>query len=425
MNKKSQIYFDSGKELDLAELFRCLRQQWIWIVFVTLLFLFAFALYAFLATPWYETRTYLRPIESSALDQLNATKLYELKPDEALARVAGALSSYDNRYEFFLQNQGLFEKVKQEGGSQEQAFSRFNEDAFTMLYPRANETNRTGYVGLSLTYPKGMDGVAIVNQFVKFVLQREQDSIGDDIKSLIKNRLADIDARIAADRANYQATKDSKIARLREGNELRRAQLQDELRALQLEAKAKRESRIAELGEAISIAQALGIHKPTTPSAVANSGRDAGTVVRTEVLNQATPLYFMGTEALQAEREILLKRESDDFAEPRIASVHSELDMLSHNREVEVLLSRNDEDLYLQNLAKLREEAAWLKGIALDTSGLKLVRLDQPAQQPLAPIRPKKLMILTLGLILGAMVGVFVALVRTLMVRKSFSPPGL
>lgn len=411
--------YKNEQEIDLVELFQALWQQKRLIFGTALAVLIVAALYAFFATRWFETRTYMRPVAMSALDQLNATKLYDLKPDEALSRVAGALSSYDNRYEFFRQNEALFEGVERNGATVEQAFARFNENSFNMLFPAANEANRTPYVGLSLTYPAGMDGVAIVNGFVQFVLDKERDTISSDLDGLIQNRLAGIDARMNADRANYQATKDAKIAQLLEANTLKKAQLQDELTALRLQAKAKRENRIAELSEAITIADSLGIRKPTTPSAMGNDGRTQGTVIRTEVTGQDMPLYFMGTEALEAERATLQKRQSDDFMEPRIADIEGELATLENNREVEVLRNREGEDLYLQELAKLREEAAWLRGIKLNTDGLRLVRLDQPAQQPISPIKPKKSLVLALGLVLGLMLGVFVALVRVLMARKA------
>jgi LPS O-antigen subunit length determinant protein (WzzB/FepE family) len=122
----------------------------------------------------------------------------------------------------------------------------------------------------------------------------------------------------------------------------------------------------------------------------------------------------MGTEALSAERDALASRKSDDFIEPRIAEIQSELAMLENNREVEILREREGEDLYLTNLAELREEAARLKGIKLDTDRLRLVRLDQPALDSSKPIKPKKALILALGFVLGGMLGAFAALIRSL-----------
>ncbi|WP_312255470.1 Wzz/FepE/Etk N-terminal domain-containing protein [Stutzerimonas nitrititolerans] len=413
-------------EIDLVELFRALWRQKLLIIGVTLIAAVIAAAYAFLATPYYETRTYLRPVPKSNLDQLNETGIYKLTPEEAINRVAGGLSSYDNRLDFFLNNQELFQNIPKRGDSLEQTFAAFNETAFEMLHPDPKKTdNRSAFVGLKLTYPKGMDGASVVNDFVSYVVELERQEIADDLESLINNRLSSLDMRMEAQRANYNASKEAKIAALLEESALNRARLQDELAALREELKTRRTHRIQKLNEAIAIAESLGIRTPTTPSAMTQSTRSGTQVIRTEVTNQEIPLYFMGTEALAAERDALANRESDDFIEPRIAEIQSELAMLENNREVEILQERDQEDLYLTDLAQLREEAARLKGIKLDTERLRLVRLDQLALQSLNPIKPKKAMIIALGLVLGGMLGVFIALVRSLMVRSGERHPSL
>ncbi|WP_313089850.1 Wzz/FepE/Etk N-terminal domain-containing protein [Stutzerimonas nitrititolerans] len=413
-------------EIDLVELFRALWRQKLLIIGVTLIVMVIAAAYAFLATPYYETRTYLRPVPQSNLDQLNETGIYKLTPEEAINRVAGGLSSYDNRLDFFLNNQELFQNIPKRGDSLEQTFAAFNETAFEMLHPDPRKTdNRSAFVGFKLTYPKGMDGASVVNGFVSYVVELERKEIADDLESLINNRLSSLDMKMEAQRASYNASKEAAIAGLLEESALNRARLQDELAALREELKTRRNNRIQKLSEAIEIAESLGIRTPTTPSAMTQSTRSGTQVIRTEVTNQEIPLYFMGTEALTAERDALASRESDDFIEPRIAEIQSELAMLENNREVEILQERDQEDLYLTDLAELREEAARLKGIKLDTERLRLVRLDQLALQSLNPVKPKKAMIIALGLVLGGMLGVFIALIRSLMVRSVERHPSL
>ncbi|WP_019339932.1 Wzz/FepE/Etk N-terminal domain-containing protein [Stutzerimonas stutzeri] len=417
MNAQHQT--SSAEEIDLVELFRALWRQKLLIVAITAIVTLIAAAYAFLATPYYQTRTYLRPVPQSSLDQLNETGIYKLTPEEAINRVAGGLSSYDNRLDFFLNNQDLFQQIETRGDSLEQTFANFNEEAFEVLFPDPKrKDNRSAFVGLELTYPQGMEGASVVNGFVAYVLELERREIADDLESLVRNRLASLDMNMEAQRASYSASKEAKIATLLEADALKRAELQDELTALRAELKTRRTNRIQQLNEAISIAESLGIRTPTSPSGMAESPRNGTQVIRTEVTNQEMPLYFMGTEALTAERDALAARTSDDFIEPRIAEIQSELAMLKTNREVEIMNEREGEDVYLQNLAALREEAARLKGIKLDTERLRLVRLDQPALQPLSPIKPKKAMILALGLVLGGMLGVFVALVRSLITRN-------
>lgn len=408
---------DNNDEIDLRELIRSLwDQRWV-IVGITAFITLIAALYAFLATPYYRVQSILRPVEVGVLDSLNATQVYELKPLEALSRVSGGLSSYGNRLEFFQTHEERFADLAREGLTAEQAFEDFNSEAFAMLYPDPKK-NQGEFVGLALTYPAPMDGVSVVNEFVAFVLQQERERVASDLAVVIANRKANIEQRIEAARASYRANKEAEIATLIEEAALKRAQLEDELRALRAELKIRRDNRINVLEEAIRIARSLGIRKPTTPTAMA----DAGQGVRTEITSREIPLYFLGVDALEAERDVLRARTSDDFVEPRIGEIQKELDMLRHNRQVEVLQQRQDEDLYLKELAKLREEAARLDGIEFDASTLQLARIDQPAQQPLTRLKPKRALILALGVVLGGMLGVFVALMRNLLQPRRERP---
>ncbi|ARS48506.1 chain-length determining protein [Ectopseudomonas mendocina] len=407
-------------EIDLAALFHSLwEQKWL-VALVTLLVGLAAATYAFLATPEYQVQSVLRPAAIKDLDALNGTDIYELEPAQAMRRVGAALESYDSRLEFFRANQGLFEALRQPNRSLEQTFESFNREAFKMLQPDPKKTDGlSAYVGIQLTYPAGVDGVALVNGLVEHAIQLERGRIAADLQAVIQNRLNQLELKTAAARANYEASKEARIAELLEADSLKRAELQDELKALRQQLKARRDNRIIQLDEAIRIAKALGIVKPTTPSALGEGERVAqGSVIRTEVNNQQIPLYFMGSEALEAERNALLQRRSDDFTEPRIAQIGKELKLLESNRQVEVLKQRENEDLFLKDLAIWREEAARLRNLQFEVADLKLVAIDQSAVEPLKPIKPKKALILAVGLVLGGMLGLFIALLRNMLRRK-------
>ena len=407
-------------EIDLAALFQALWEQKVLIVLVALLVGMLALAYAFLVTPEYQVQSVVRPAAIKDLDALNRTGVYELTPEQAMQRVGASMDSYDSRLEFFRANQGMFEALRQPNRSLEQTFESFNKEAFRMLQPDSKKTdNLSAYVGIQLTYSQGVDGVALVNGLVDYVLQRERERIADDLAVVIQNRLNQLDLKMAAARASYEASKEARIAELLEADNLKRAELQDELKALRQQLKTRRDNRIAQLDEAARIAKALGIVKPTTPSSLGEVERmTQGSVIRTEVNNQQIPLYFMGSEALEAERDTLRQRRSDDFTEPRIAQIAKELQLLANNRQVEVLKKRENEDLFLKGLANWREEAAHLRSLQIDVPNLKLVSIDQVALEPLRPIKPKKALIVALGLVLGGMLGVFVALLRS-MLRKA------
>lgn len=126
----------------------------------------------------------------------------------------------------------------------------------------------------------------------------------------------------------------------------------------------------------------------------------------------------MGVKALNAERKMLSERRSDTHTEPRIAEIRKELYLLQHNREVEALEDRKNEALFLENMAKWTEELAHLSSLNLNFNDLQLVREDQRALPPLQPVRPKKLLILALAVMMGGILGMMMALLKIILGRE-------
>ncbi|MCF5102872.1 chain-length determining protein, partial [Pseudomonas proteolytica] len=66
----------------------------------------------------------------------------------------------------------------------------------------------------------------------------------------------------------------------------------------------------------------------------------------------------------------------------------------------------------------LRAEVARLRGLNIDMSALKLVTIDRRAQEPLSPIKPKKVLVIALSLVVGLLLGMLIALVRHLVLTR-------
>lgn len=399
-------------EIDLAQLLRAVWLHKKLILATSIVFGLLAGFYAYSVVPEYEVSSVLRPAAINELDALNRSEIYQLPPNAALIRVGASLESYDTRLGFFRSNPKLFQAFERPGRTLEQSFEEFNRNSIRLILPDPRKVDTlSSFIGVEMTYPQGVDGVAIINGFVDYAIATERDQIAGDLNVIVKNRLSELKGKLEAARSSYKIGKEAKIAALRESDNLRRAQLQDELKALRAQLKALRGDRIAQLTEAIGIAKSLGIRKPTTPSSLGDSDRASSTgTMRTEINNQQIPLYFMGVEALEAERSALAQRRSDDFTDGRIAQIAKELQLLQANREVEVLGRRNNEDIFLGGVESLRAEEARLSALSIDISRLKLVTVDKRALEPLAPIRPKKTLIILAGLVLGLLLGLTVAL---------------
>ncbi|KAA6177401.1 chain-length determining protein [Pseudomonas marginalis] len=411
-------------EIDLVALFQAVWKQKKLIMAATASAGLVAAIYAFLTTPQYEVSSVLRPAAINELDALNRSEIYTLPPGDALVRVGASLESYDTRLGFFRSHQKLFKAFEQPGRTLEQSFEEFNRNSIELSLPDPKKANSlSAYIKLEMSYPKGVDGVAILNGFIDYAIATEREQIAADLDVIVKNRLNELKGKIDAARSAYEIDKEARIAALRETDSLRRAQLQDELKALRAQLKTGRTDRMAQLNEAIGIARSLGIRKPSTPSALGESDRSgSSSVMRTEINNQQIPLYFMGVEALEAERTALMQRKSDDFTEGRIAQIAKELQLLQSNREIEVLNRRENEDLFLAGVQPVRAEVARLSNLSIDMSRLKLVTIDQQALEPLRPVKPQKALIILLGLVSGGFIGAFIAVIRHLINARQPQP---
>lgn len=413
----------SSEEVDFSVFFDGIWRQKKLIMLITAGAGLIAAAYAFLATPEYEVSSVLRPSAINELDALNRSEVYKLPPGDALTRVGAALESYDTRLKFFRSNQKLFKEFEQPGRTLEQSFEDFNRNSINLALPDPKSSALSAYIKIEMTYPAGIDGVAILNGFVDYAIATERDQIAADMTVIVKNRLREIEGKLSAARSSYEVDKEAKIVTLGESDTLRRAQLQDELKALRNQLKTLRSDRMAQLNEATGIARSLGIKKPSTPSSLGDPDRSgSGSVMRTEVNNQQVPLYFLGVDALEAEKAALMQRKSDDFTEGRIAQIAKELQLLQANREIEVLKLRQNEDLFLAGVQPLRAEEVRLRNLSIDMSRLNLVTIDKRALEPLQPVKPQKLKIILFGLILGLMGScLYVSLLQFIRARKGNS----
>lgn len=413
----------SGHDVDFFGILKLIWQGRRLILLLSTLFGLSAYTYTRLITSEYQVASVLRPVALNALDALNRSGVYTLPPDEALTRVGSALESYGVRLGFFRANQALFSYLQRPGVTLEQSFESFNRASLKVITPSiSKDGSRNALIRLKLNYPEGVDGAQILNGFVKYAIEVERKQIEADLKIIIENRLVELEGSIDAARAEYDVSKQARIATLLEADGVQRSQLQDELVALRKQLKVGRRDRIAQLKEAIDIAQSLGIQKPTTPSGLAESSREGqGPTMYTEINNQQIPLYFMGVEILEAERSALLKRNSDDFTEARIAHIAREMWMLQNNREVEVLEQRENEELFLSGVQPFRAEIARLsKAGNLDFSGFQLVAIDRKALEPLSPIKPRKILFVVLGMAFGCAAGVLIVLMRDSLAARRF-----
>jgi chain length determinant protein (polysaccharide antigen chain regulator) len=157
--------------------------------------------------------------------------------------------------------------------------------------------------------------------------------------------------------------------------------IEQQIKYARTSAKALRDDRTKQLQEALTVAEAIGLdNPPVITGRVANDSE-------LSAFMDGSLMYMRGAKALRAEMQVLQARTSDDPFIPEL---------------------RNLEGMY-----------QLFAGVSLDPSNVAVFRQDGDIEVPDQPIKPKKPLIVALGVVLGGMFGVFIALIRLMLIKRS------
>lgn len=161
--------------------------------------------------------------------------------------------------------------------------------------------------------------------------------------------------------------------------DIRIRSIERRIASLRSTAQQRREDRIAILKEALIVAKAVGMDSPQV-----TAGRTSSNEELSEFIDGSLT-YMRGAKAIEAEMKVLEARQSDDP--------------------------------FIPELRSSQEQLSFLKTIEVQPGNVSVFTLDSAAEVPETPIKPKKTLIVALGLVLGGMLGIFIALVRVMMRR--------
>ncbi|MOA38528.1 hypothetical protein D3C78_1602230 [compost metagenome] len=89
-----------------------------------------------------------------------------------------------------------------------------------------------------------------------------------------------------------------------------------------------------------------------------------------------------------------------------------------------VLEKRQNDDPFITELRKLENQLDFLRNIDVKFENASVLTRESIAEVPETPIEPQKTLILLLGIALGSILGVFVALIRYALKRHSITHQG-
>jgi LPS O-antigen subunit length determinant protein (WzzB/FepE family) len=210
------------------------------------------------------------------------------------------------------------------------------------------------------------------------------------------------------------AKRNDEITRLEEADQLALRELEEQLKIKTASYFEDLSDRMKSLEEAIAIAKSLNLVEPVALDHLVrkNERLGANQVVEVVSASKDDPLYMRGTRLLSAELGQLRSRPKDYMPDPEIKKIKDDIEALRLNNQVEILKSRKSDESFNETLQSIREELAKLQAESFPDN-LQFQFANGRAIAGSSPIKPKKLLILALSVVIGGLVGIVVALVNS------------
>jgi chain length determinant protein (polysaccharide antigen chain regulator) len=346
----------SSSDNRLSDLFQTLWASKLWIVLTTLVVTLAAAAYAYLATPVYEATVNTLPPTASGLASYNTAS-------QLTGSAISGMLTYGS-------SGGIDELTTEEAYSEfllrltsnsvrQKFFDQFYLPAHDIKTGGASEQRLWRQLGQEVTIQRP---VKPEDKVARLIMQ------GKDPELTAK--WANAYVGIAID-----STREDLLSDLAGEVEVRKKGVNDQIQTLRDVAAVARQGLITRVENALQIAEAIGLEIPPPGSSVITVGSGTRTMDADGAL-----MYLRGAKALRSELEQLKQRTSDDA--------------------------------YIPELGDLLKKRTLLDNIDLNPERLTVAIIDRAAVAPEDPIKPRKRVIILLGLVLGALLGVFLALLR-------------
>jgi len=366
VNKTEPAYDD---EIDLVALIANLWREKAFIIGATIITTLLGGLYAFTATPIYKASTQLTPPSISELSFLNQTEFFNITPELAFSEFIQTVESSAHINNLTASHADLLQ-------------------AATNIHINDNVFNAIGEAR-TINYPNTSKKTNDLSPD-KYVFSY----LGTDRKTL--NNLISVDLAMASAntlnlvKKRYKDSLSTQIKKIERQRTLQQQSLEDQLNARKTYVLATRSDSLKRLEEALKIAKILNLKAPSSLARLASSTGNRQVEINAELNTNQDPLYLRGITLLSAEIENLKALEDTIFLDDEIRNLEAQKQLLENNRELEQL-NEILTDISLENPVNFYS-----------------ANINSPSK----PVKPKKSLILAISILLGGMLGLFIAIGR-------------
>lgn len=286
-----------------------------------------------------------------------------------------------------------------------------------MLEPKPSA--KSGYVGepkrvkVSLETNDEAIGVDLLNGYAKYVNRRLITIFQNNANRIIAGKAEVLGNSVAIQREKFRQQRVLTIEKMEYENAKKIAVLQEQITAALNKARANRDTRIAHAKEALKMAKTLGVLNPSTVDIMAKKGLKntaSGTSI-TVIDKQAIPLYLYGSKYLSTLIETLNSRNDDAVFLSSLSELKEKIHVIKNDAVLAALKARKTDDPWIEGLSGELSKIDAIKNLAPDFSNVLAYTMDSPAIVTDKRVKPKRKLIVAVGLFLSLFVAVFVAFI--------------
>lgn len=356
MEEKTNSQVEKSYEIDLREVALSVLGAWYWLVGALILSVSLALIYLWLVTPIYEVQFRADPASDSNFADFNHFNDFEILPEDAYKVLGRQLTSFQNFEAFVEQNQAEL-SLTNEMSLIEIFQERFTFEGLVM--------DRVGNLTLNVhyRYPEGENGDKLLNTYI-----------------------AETSRKVwAILHARFSAYNQSQLMSLNINQDLEKEALRTE-----------REEEIFEIEKAIITARNLNIETPTIPYQLDFEASNNQIFFSPD---DEFPLYFMGYQTLETERDTLQSSLNVGLSNERIREIQQNIAIRQQISEAigeSELADREKYDFTIIN---------------------QVVNVVEYAFPTDRPVSPNRLLVLALALVVGCFLGI-VALLMSVAFKK-------
>jgi len=412
-------------EIDLFELFTSLREQWKWLVGITLAGMLLSVIIALSTPKQYEVTGQIALPNAADVEVINVRGFGAQTMGSLFKKLHQNLTSNVELGNFISTGQ-WGEKLypaTADGKSDSEVAAKIGENfSVEQLLPLKEKggSNAQAPTLLALKMWGENEQLAadFLNEYIDVSSARLMASIKEESQKRKSLEVERIQAEIEALRNNAKKVRLLSIQKQESANEERVKKLSQSIHLLKAKFDLDTESKLLGLREALAIAEVMKVKTPKTIESFAKSNSKLTSTDINITTKSREDLFLMGADYLNSRIKVIESRQNKESYIKEISVLKKQIEEAKNDVKLAALKARKNDDPYITELPALLGNLDKLQKLTFDFSGAKLYRLDKKASIDGIAEKPKRALIVAVGSVLAFFIAVFVALIMGAVKRR-------